>query len=98
MPVYTTIGNTYIVPSTTASYNNGPLIGGLVGGILGLFLLLALLLLIIWCCCIRRESEKETTRIYYNQQNLASQSAVSGYPPVENNIEITQDGWRNLTK
>lgn len=98
-PIYT-----YPFHSTTAvtvvtegsRYDNGPLIGGIIGGILGLLLLLALILLLVWCCCIRRRKEKDTQIKFYNQQNMTSQSVVSGYP-TENNIEITQDGWRNMT-
>lgn len=97
-PVYT-----YPFHSTTSvtvvtegsRYDNGPLIGGIIGGILGLLLLLALILLLVWCCCIRRRKKKDTQIKFYNQQNLTSQSVVSGYP-TENNIEITQDGWRNM--
>lgn len=78
-----------------AAYDNGPLIGGIIGGILGLLLLLLLTLLLVWCCCIRRTKDKDSSQVYYNQKNLVSQSVVSGYPS-ENNIEITQDGWRNI--
>lgn len=92
-PIYHT---TPRILTTTSYYNNGPLIGGIIGGILGLLLLLAIILLFVWYCCIRRTKRKETT-VYYNQKNLASQSAVTSYPPKsQNNVEITQDGWRNL--
>ena len=81
--------------TTARPHDHGPLIGGIVGGILGLILLLAIILLIVWCCCIRREKEKNS-QVYYNQQQLQSQSVVSAFP-IEKNIEITQDGWRNVS-
>ena len=101
--------NPIILTSTSNSqtnYDNGPLIGGIIGGILGLLLLLALILLLVWCLCCRRRrqarQEKNQTDIrFYNQQNLSSQSGVSAYAEHGNvnnvnNIEITQDGWRSL--
>lgn len=91
-------GNWYPYHTTTAAspvYDNGPLIGGIIGGVLGLLVLLGLVLLIVWCCCFRRTRDKDSNQVYYNQKNLASQSVVSGYPS-DNNIEITHDGWRNL--
>lgn len=91
-PIYHT---TAYPQATTKHYDNGPLIGGIIGGILGLLLLLALILLLVWCCCIRKTKVKET-KVFYDNKTLASPSAVSAYPS-ERNIEITQDGWRNLS-
>lgn len=72
--------------------DNGALIGGLVGGILGFLLLLGLLLLLLFCCLKRRKKQQKTTRTTKHHVETIHSSIIL---PVHSSAEIHHTNYLN---